>query len=90
MIQASNDNLGCSSLNVSSVSLSKISIQKQSLLSIGYFISSKMLKATSSSYTRRVNFLYWTSINVLLVAKKGLPKISGTSLSSFMSRIMNL
>ena len=81
MMQASNKNLGWSSLNVSTVSLSTISTWKHAFALVRYFITLKTLNVTSSSYKQKVNLPYCTSINILPVARKGRPKIRGTSLS---------
>ena len=45
-----------------------------------------MLNFTSSPFTRKVRWPSRTSINACPVAKNGLPRIMGTSLSSSMSR----
>ena len=59
--------------------VSIMSIKKQVWLSSGCLVSLKILKVTCSSWTLRINFSYWTSIKAPPVAKKGLPKIRGTS-----------
>ena len=67
---------------------SMASTLKQESASVGNLVASNTLKVTFSSWTRNSSFPSWTSIKALPVAKKGLPRMRGTSLSSSMSSTM--